>query len=545
MRTVAVIQLDIESGALGLPCLAFEKLAGGSVLRHTLERICSVDAIDRTVLAVRSGRGERPASEAAEGLPVELAVGGWKDVPHREALQRSRKWSVDMWRGGIGYATMMDEEPSPYLLAEIGKNTGAEAVVSVSPTQMFIDPEILADMIAWHETYREKVQFTFAGCAPGLTAEIYHPVALQRMCAVGKTIRDAIRYRPEKPEIDPAFAECNCKMDEKLRLFATRLSVDSRRYLELARAIVEELGWDKAHPNAGEIVDFLSQRPDLVAGRLPREVEIEVTSRTNARSIFDPDTHRCPETTMSLGDFSSLVTGLDAYDDVTVTLGGFGEPLLHPDLPELVAAARRARVWGVHIATNGLALEGALVRKLLGTDVDCISVALEAHSPEVYRRVWGSDAYDNVRRNVEAAIEMRNALGRSTPFIIPTMRKGRENFPDMEAFYNEWYTGADWVAILPPDDFAGQIPDRALVRMSTSRRIPCRKLLHTMFVFADGSVPFCRQDLRLPAPVGNALETSPGDLWTHPDMVDLRDAHLGRDYGRFRLCSGCGAWYYP
>jgi MoaA/NifB/PqqE/SkfB family radical SAM enzyme len=96
---------------------------------------------------------------------------------------------------------------------------------------------------------------------------------------------------------------------------------------------------------------------------------------------------------MPLARFERLADGLaSAADDaLTLTFGGFGEPLVHPDWRVFVSVARD-RGLRVEVVTNGSLLTGDAARTIVGLGVSQVTVSVDGGDAEAYRRMRGAPA---------------------------------------------------------------------------------------------------------------------------------------------------------
>ena len=244
---------------------------------------------------------------------------------------------------------------------------------------------------------------------------------------------------------------------------------------------------------------------------------------------------------MNREQFEKIMADCTAYDDICLTFGGFGEPLTHPDLPAMTAAAKSAGIYGINIETDGLLLQGDLAEALLASPADIISVYLDADSSELYRAVKGRDAFTQAARNVEQFA--RHSTDSGGPLVVPHLVKTRETMPEMEAFYDRWIQCCGAAVIVGFNDFAGQIPDKAVMDMSPPRRFACARLWRTMTILADGKMTPCGQDFKGEHTIGNVLEQSVGELWRSEQMETLRQAHRQDNYQTHPLCAACKEWH--
>lgn len=158
---------------------------------------------------------------------------------------------------------------------------------------------------------------------------------------------------------------------------------------------------------------------------------IELTARCNERCIHCY-AESSPERTEAL-----TKDEVCAVLDTAMTLGRpfvqftGGDPLIHPELVEMVAHARAVKVAGIEIYTNGLLLNDALISRLL-PHAPRLSFSIYADTPGIHdtiTRVPGSwnktlaamhrarDAGLEVRAGVALMDENLDAAGRMPDFL--------------------------------------------------------------------------------------------------------------------------------
>jgi GTP 3',8-cyclase len=86
----------------------------------------------------------------------------------------------------------------------------------------------------------------------------------------------------------------------------------------------------------------------------------------------------------------------------TVRLTG-GEPLLYPDLPQIVKGIIQAGVQDISLTTNGLLLDRKAT-ELKDAGLQSVNISLDAIDPDVFFVVNKRDSLDKVLRGIDAAI---------------------------------------------------------------------------------------------------------------------------------------------
>ncbi|MBD3287007.1 radical SAM protein, partial [candidate division WOR-3 bacterium] len=91
------------------------------------------------------------------------------------------------------------------------------------------------------------------------------------------------------------------------------------------------------------------------------------------------------------------------------------EPLLRPDLPEIIAYIRQ--FTGCSLITNGMAMTGEMARRLIDADVSKVRFSVDSPNQvnDVLRGVKG--AWERSRRGIEIMKEVRDKKGKPYPEI--------------------------------------------------------------------------------------------------------------------------------
>ena len=112
---------------------------------------------------------------------------------------------------------------------------------------------------------------------------------------------------------------------------------------------------------------------------------VEVTNqcnlncRTCMRNMWNE-----PQGMMKADVFSRVISGLrQVSPPPTVFFGGFGEPLLHPDIVEMVSQANKIGC-PVELITNGTLLTPEISKALLEAGINALWISIDGATPESY-----------------------------------------------------------------------------------------------------------------------------------------------------------------
>ncbi len=186
--------------------------------------------------------------------------------------------------------------------------------------------------------------------------------------------------------------------------------LDEQGRLVLPAALAERLG---LKPGSSVVLDeeansFRVRRPVEQLAK----VYLEPTSRCNLSC------RTCIRNTWeeSLGDmteetFANVLRGLAAFTPrPEVFFGGFGEPLAHPRIVEMVERVKAAGVPRVELITNGCLLDGKTSRRLIEAGLDTLWVSLDGIRPESYGDVRLGALLPQVLENLRAFRDLRREL---------------------------------------------------------------------------------------------------------------------------------------
>jgi MoaA/NifB/PqqE/SkfB family radical SAM enzyme len=188
---------------------------------------------------------------------------------------------------------------------------------------------------------------------------------------------------------------------------------------------------------------------ELQAPSSPLFATLAVTYRCNYRCEFcdlpdrargDPPLEKLVERVDLLARGGALALGITG-----------GEPLLHPQLFELLKEARR-RFAIVHLNTNGSRLAHDRIVPLLAAGLHSVNVSLDGARPQTHdaiRRVPGS--FEQIRRTVSELLARRRGATPRVALVMALTRSNWREARDFAALAKEW--DVDACGWLPEHDF--------------------------------------------------------------------------------------------
>lgn len=211
-----------------------------------------------------------------------------------------------------------------------------------------------------------------------------------------------------------------------------------------------------------------------------RRLQVEVTGACNLRCRMCLVRYREKlghEARFPLDRFVALLDELPALEQVT--LQGLGEPLLHPELEDMVAAAS-ARGLRVGFNTNGTLLTHRRIEALLDAHPTWVHVSVDGARPETFEAIRDGARFGPVVRNLRRLVEHRAARGTPDPHIqlnTVLMRSNLDELPDIVRLAADIGVDRMWLQALS-HDFSDAGDDVAYVAIRSFTRAEA--------VWADG-----------------------------------------------------------
>jgi MoaA/NifB/PqqE/SkfB family radical SAM enzyme len=351
---------------------------------------------------------------------------------------------------------------------------------------------------------------------------------------------------------------------------------------------------------------YLSKRENVLSLRRPvshlAKVYVEPTNacNLNCRTCIR-NSWQEPLGQMSQATFQRVLQGLPAFSPVpTVFFGGFGEPLAHPDIIEMVTQAK-ALGASVELVTNGTMLTRCLSRQLIEAGLDLLWVSLDGATPQSYADVRLGAEFANVLGNLREFRNAQQAAYRITPhlgIVFVAMKRNVGDLPALvtlgrqlgakhflvsnvlpyteemcqEVLYTRAVTNMIYETTQPESSleltrldvneitrkplyqilhgdqslsFAGVSPsegnDRCPFIESGATAISWEGYLSPCLPLLHSHVSFLlkRERLSRHFQVGNIMERTLKDLWNAPEYLALRKRVQTFDFSPCTSCGGC------
>jgi len=271
----------------------------------------------------------------------------------------------------------------------------------------------------------------------------------------------------------------------------------------------------------------------------PLEVSLESTAKCNLycpmcpRHIYSFDNEN-----MDFELYKKIIR--DCKDSVEfVWPYGIGEPMLHPNIFEMIRLTRDAGIR-TGMSTNATMLDDKRADMLLDCGLDYAIFAFDGASKQTYEMYRTGATFEKTRQNILNFLDKKQRKN-SPIYVVLQMVLLKENKDEIDAYRKLWsIPGVDEIRF-KRDEI--QIDGSKIegVEFKEHRRNPCHLLWRgPLYVRYDGMAYPCCYMWKEP-PLGDLKTQSIMEVWNSERMVNLRKAHLSGDVSEYPACQTCQA----
>jgi len=199
------------------------------------------------------------------------------------------------------------------------------------------------------------------------------------------------------------------------------------------------------------------------------KVYVEPTSACNLRCrICMRNSWSEPVGSMEMATYRRLVDGLRGVPSLrTIAFWGFGEPLLHPNIVEMVALAKELGSK-TELITNGLLLDREMAEGLVMAGLDTLVVSVDGTSPESHADIRSGTKLREVQKNVDGLHAARRANRCDNPEVGLEFVATRRNVSELPNLHRLAYSmGASFVVVTNVLPYTEEIKEEILYWLAT------------------------------------------------------------------------------
>jgi spiro-SPASM protein len=400
-----------------------------------------------------------------------------------------------------------------------------------------LNSEITKRMYENHLKY--FADYTFADGYPyGLTPEILKTPILDPLISLCKEEQDNLPQRDTlfeliKKDINSFDLETEISPVD-LRILRVSLCADSKRNFILLKALA-----DLNALKAEDVLKVLQEKREILR-TLPRYFLIQTVEGCAQVCSY------CPypkfkgdilgkKAEMSLKNFKYIINKIKSYcEDAVLGISLWGEPSLHSEVYAMIQQACEIPGLELVIETSGLGWNTEALNSL-GAQVQANChwiVSLDAANQATYASLRGQGWE-------QAAATAKNLVGLFKDRVYIQAVRMQQNEDELEKFYKQWMEITDKIIIQKYDYFGAFLPQLKVTDLSPLKRFPCWHVKRDVCINIDGTIPLCREDLKIAHSLGNIFQDDLALIWEKG--AEFYHLHLKENYPD--ICKECDEYY--
>lgn len=281
------------------------------------------------------------------------------------------------------------------------------------------------------------------------------------------------------------------------------------------------------------------------------ELYLEITNNCNLSCIFCPRqkiTRKKGYMDMDL--YKHIIDDVIDSNINSINLHGFGEPLLHPDIIEMIKYAKERGVKSVSFNTNGVLLTKDMSLKLIESGLDVIKISIDSVNPKIYKHMRVGADLDKVIKNVVYLVHLKNKLNK-LKFIIGIQFMTTKLTFDEEIInftLNKFGTSINLISYgllgLRSNSIEG-LNELQLAVSPEHRKKPCEIIGNGYAVYWNGDVTVCCGDFNGEFIFGNIKESTLKELSKNEKLLSFYDTHKNKQFNKIPFCNVCDSDCFP
>ena len=309
---------------------------------------------------------------------------------------------------------------------------------------------------------------------------------------------------------------------------------------------------------------------DVVPLNTPFSVHIDVCSLCNFKcsfcfqaDIYGKKEKNFPHGMMEMELFKETVDNLKKFPDriKKIKIGNYGEPTLHPLLPDMIKYAREADIADIiEIFTNGSKLNPTLNKAMVDAGLQRINISLEGLTSQRYLEVAAAKV-DMVEfnKNIQNLYEYSRTTGDLTIYVkivdkASALKKDNVIYSmtdeERELFYKTYGNIADEVYIekIVPQWAETQEEkqnDLEYTGMYDQKTVKYKKICPFVFMYLhinhDGITSPCTLDWPRAVAIGDVKKETPLEIWNGKKLKDIQIEMLKGNRDKINFCNKCSA----
>jgi len=281
---------------------------------------------------------------------------------------------------------------------------------------------------------------------------------------------------------------------------------------------------------------------------LPIRLWVETSSRCNlkCRLCVNKDMPINMKGEMNFKLYKKIIDEVKDYI-FDVNLFHRGEPLLHPEIVEMIKYASKNNIK-TRLHTNGVLLNPEISKKLITSGLNLISFSFDGYTKTTYEKNRTGALYEKTLGNIIDFLKIKKELNSGTPFVNLQVMEFDEEISQKqfriqkeEFIKNFENLPLNKIVIRTPHNWGGLLDITGISK--TNRKKPkimaCTFPWYALTIFYNGKVYLCPQDFYGGLSVGDVNNDSVKIIFNNKAMQEIRRSFRNKKTDNLSPCNKC------
>ena len=256
---------------------------------------------------------------------------------------------------------------------------------------------------------------------------------------------------------------------------------------------------------------------------------------------------------MKMEMFKTIVDESAAWQP-ELRLFNFGEPLLHPELGEMIKYAR-TKGLNPNFQTNGLLLDESRIVAILEAGITYFGISVNGLTEAEYATIRPGCRMKDIKSNLQLLRTISHRLKKPVHIhlnaqILADERNSRK--ADIQSYVLYWDGIPDSLSVTGISLFSGvavmthgknKVVDHAHLPVKAASTVVCTEPFDRLIIKWDGRVTACCSDYDAQLVLGQIGFQTIEEIWNGLSLTDLRDTVMKQRYNSSPLCRSCPKLY--
>ena len=227
------------------------------------------------------------------------------------------------------------------------------------------------------------------------------------------------------------------------------------------------------------------------------------------------------------------------FADTNFWINGYGEPLLHKEIFDMVGYASHRGIKKTFMNTNAMFLDEEAADRLIQAGIYCVVVSFDGFAKRTYETMRAGANRDVVIQNVTAFLERIKGIKGEKPLVELQFIEMPETILEKDEWLAFWQGKGAHIKIKPYITWGG--------RMETHHEILGERnacgVCNALHIYWNGKVPYCICDVDGEAVFADVREEKLSDIWNEKKQ-NFSEYHITHQFDKLPLfCQRCPDWY--